>query len=295
MYWQERSDWSPLSSVGQQRSPSTMPARCLFRGCGKWEFQDGLCKTCQQSPDAPKIVYIAQNLDALRAQGAVRVLVCMGNSPNPSHIALNEGDYVDILQEATAGEFLVRTQAGNPMDRKVGFYPEQMLLTEEQVYTQFMADEDARLAAEIEAKKTQQDTAAEEYEAQLRKNMFHKAEQDRKQRGIDAENRKLEAERMQRELEARRLAEAEQQKIYAAERQAEIQEKARQTAVLEKARIDDARRNKAEWDKKDERMKDDEYLRKLPAWKREMVLAKRAQERSADPNLSGVFPGSAPY
>ena len=57
LYWQERSDWSPLSSVGQQRSPSTitMPARCLFRGCGKWEFQDGLCKTCQQSPDAVRL------------------------------------------------------------------------------------------------------------------------------------------------------------------------------------------------------------------------------------------------
>jgi hypothetical protein len=33
---------------------------------------------------------------------------------------------------------------------------------------------------------------------------------------------------------------------------------------------------------------------KLPAWKRDMVLQKRAQEASQDPNTSTVFPGSHP-
>lgn len=33
---------------------------------------------------------------------------------------------------------------------------------------------------------------------------------------------------------------------------------------------------------------------KLPAWKRDMVLKKRAEERERDPNFSTVFPGARP-
>ena len=42
---------------------------------------------------------------------------------------------------------------------------------------------------------------------------------------------------------------------------------------LEKSRTAEAHRNKQQWDQREDNIKDQEYLRKLPAWKREMVLA----------------------
>ena len=58
--------------------------------------------------------------------------------------------------------------------------------------------------------------------------------------------------------------------------------------------MEEARRNKAQWGAVEERRKEDEMMAKLPQWKKDMVLKKRQAEAGRDPNLSGVFPGSAP-
>ena len=52
------------------------------------------------------------------------------------------------------------------------------------------ASPESPLQAELLAKKSQDNAASEAYEQQLRQNIKNKAEQDRKQRVIDAENRR---------------------------------------------------------------------------------------------------------
>ena len=67
------------------------------------------------------------------------------------------------MQQPNAdGEYLARTQTPDVKARQVGYFPHQLLLSEEEVYKQFMADEDARLKAELENQKRTQDSAAEE-------------------------------------------------------------------------------------------------------------------------------------
>ena len=68
------------------------------------------------------------------------------------------------------------------------------------------------------------------------------------QRAIDAENRKIEAERMQRELEERRVYEAEQARLRDLSDKHRKAEEAARKAAEEKGRLNEARHNKAAWD-----------------------------------------------
>lgn len=236
---------------------------------------------------------VGGNMKAFQTMPAAYALVATGSSAVNTHVKLKEGDYCDLLEEADAnGEALVRTQKADPEQRIVGYFPRQLLLTEDEIYQRFIAEEDERIRAELERQKREADEKEAAYEAQLRQKMLAKAEQDRKQRVIDAENARLEAERMQRELEERQKLEAEEQRRLDEARRLEMQEKARQLAAAEAKRIEEARKNKELWDAQEQAAKDAEYLSKLPAWKREMVLKKREDDARRDPSLSTVFPGA---
>lgn len=205
-----------------------------------------------------------RELETLRLGPVLNTLVVTGPSPDGSHLALEEGAYVDVLEPAgasLAGACLCRTQAPDPKNRDVGFYDAALLQTEEQVYERFMAEENARLAAELEAQQQAKQDEADSYERALRQRMKDKAEADRKQRAIDAENRRIEAERLQRELEERRAREAEEARVREEARQRDVAEKARRLAEEKQARENDARQNKAAWDRKELEVRDAEELR----------------------------------
>lgn len=163
------------------------------------------------------------------------------------------------------------------------------MATEEEIYEQFIIEEDARLLAEIQEQKQAQDKQAEDYERALRDRMKKKAEEDRRQRAIDAENRRIEAERMQREYEAQKAAEADQQRIREAEEKRRKEEARSRAAALEQKRIEEARKNREEWESSEKAAKDAAYLSSLPQWKRDLVMKQR-REANSD---TTVFPGAA--
>lgn len=70
---------------------------------------------------------------------------------------LAEGATVDVLELDPSGMCICRDETGN-----VGFFPRANLLTEDEIYQRFIVEEDARLLAELEAKKAQDDAKAAE-------------------------------------------------------------------------------------------------------------------------------------
>ena len=203
------------------------------------------------------------------------------------------GDYVDVL-EASGAIYLCRTHAPSPANTEVGYFPQGLLATEEAIYEQFMEEEDQRLAAELEKQKRDKDQAEEAYEKEMREKIKAKIAADKSQRARAAEERKQEAERLQKELEEQRVRDEADAKRYAEERAREVEAKARQMAKEDAGRMEEARRNKAQWSAVEDQRKEDDMMAKLPQWKKDMVMKKRREEAGQDPNLSGVFPGSAP-
>eukprot|EP00039_Didymoeca_costata_P007181 m.97107 g.97107 ORF g.97107 m.97107 type:complete len:252 (-) comp13579_c0_seq1:208-963(-) len=239
-----------------------MPQKRCFVGCGRWEFANGMCKECKGLPGAAKMQRVGANLAAYKNQAPLAVLVATGSSTVATHVKLQEGHYVDVLEDVDAtGEILVRTHNQNVEKRIVGYFPRDKLLTEDEIYAQFMAEEDERLQKEIDKQKREKAAEEAAYEEELRQKMKLKAEQDRKQRAIDAENRRLEAERLQRELAEREAREAEQRRILEEQRRKDMEERAKKLAAEEKARIEEARRNKQEWEDQQNRAREQEMLR----------------------------------
>lgn len=135
-----------------------------MNGCNGWQAVGVLlCRQHANDPAALRTADIHKNLDTYLARPAQYQLMCYTQTGNPMHLALEEGEAVDVLEIDPQGMCLCRTAAG-----AVGFYPRADLLTEDEVYQRFIAEEDARLQAELEARKQAQDKEAEAYEAQLR-------------------------------------------------------------------------------------------------------------------------------
>ena len=78
--------------------------------------------------------------------------MCDRESSEPFCLALTEGQTVDVLLNNADGTCLVRTDAGD-----VGYAPRAHLLTEDEIYQKFIAEEDARLQAELEEQKRASD------------------------------------------------------------------------------------------------------------------------------------------
>lgn len=162
--------WLILSHIGHctPQVPSqfliTPLLQCVVNGCNGWQAVGVLlCRQHANDPAALRTADIHKNLDTYLARPAQYQLMCYTQTGNPMHLALEEGEAVDVLEIDPQGMCLCRTAAG-----AVGFYPRADLLTEDEVYQRFIAEEDARLQAELEARKQAQDKEAEAYEAQLR-------------------------------------------------------------------------------------------------------------------------------
>jgi hypothetical protein len=84
-------------------------------------------------------------------------LVVYTVSKNVTHMPLAEGATVDVLEVDPSGMCVCRDDSGD-----VGFYSRANLLTEDEIYQRFIVEEDARLLAELETKKTQDDAKAAE-------------------------------------------------------------------------------------------------------------------------------------
>jgi len=263
-----------------------MAKRCIFAGCSGWQAVGSLlCRKCAANPAAVRAAEIHSNLDTFLAMPAQYRLMCYTVTGDPAHVALAEGEAVDILELDPSGMCLCRTEGG-----KVGLYPRAHLLTEDEIYERFIAEEDARLQAELDEQKRAKDAAEEQYEQQLRQRMKQKAEDDKRQRALDAERRAAEAARLQEELEFRRKWEAEQAAAATeAERQAKAEVARRQREAAAK-REAEAREQKKKWDEQEEAMRIAREEASMPAWKRDLVAKRRA---SAGESTS-VFPGAAP-
>lgn len=82
---------------------------------------------------------------------------------------LSDGQVVDVLQEQ-GGLLVVRTQQapGDNSPLKIGYFPVEQLLTEEEIYAKFMYEEELRLAKELEDAKLADEAKTQAYEENLR-------------------------------------------------------------------------------------------------------------------------------
>lgn len=249
-----------------------MSKRCVTPQCGKWANQGLLCKDCARIPDAVRAADVVNRMSDIMTMPAMQTLIATKAASSQYHMQVEEGAKVDLLGQPENG--LVLCRAGQQL---AGYFPRASLMTEEEIYEHFIVDEDLQLLEEIEQEKRDKDQAARDYEIALQSRMKNKAASDKAQRAIDAETRKIEAERLQRELEERRVYEAEQARLRdQSDKQRKAEEAAKKSAA-DSARLNEARLNKAGWDSTEAAAKDSAYLASLPGWKRDMVLKKRAE------------------
>jgi hypothetical protein len=130
---------------------------------------------------------------------------------------------------------------------------------------------------------------AARYERGLRAQMLQKADDERRQRAVDAEMRRAEAERLQQELEFKRAWEAEQAGKAAQEQQRAKEEAERRARHVQEQREKEARAEAARWRGQEEAMKKEREAAMMPAWKRDLVAKKRTGD-----GTETVFPGAAP-
>jgi hypothetical protein len=100
-----------------------------MNGCAGWQGVGSLlCRKHVGDPAAARVADIHANLDAYLARPAQYKLMCYTQTGDPSHLTLEEGEAVDVLEIDAGGLCLCRTSAG-----AVGFYPRSDLLTEDEV------------------------------------------------------------------------------------------------------------------------------------------------------------------
>jgi len=266
--------------------------KCLRRNCDKWEFAKGLCKPCAAEGGVINHLSEVDWTVYKNKPPETSGLVVVATLDQPHYLELTEGDYVDVL-EWQRDKKLAICRTG---DQKVGFYADSALKSEEDVFAEFMQHEDAALIEEIEQKEAAERAAEEAFDRNLREQMKAKAEQDRLARQQEAEQRRLDAERALEELEQRKAWEAEQARLAAEEKQRARREKAdrdakaakvraieasavrQQSEAQNRARLQQKEAEAKAWESAEAARKDKEYLDSLPAWKREVVLRKRAQK-----------------
>jgi VIT1/CCC1 family predicted Fe2+/Mn2+ transporter len=78
----------------------------------------------------------------------------------------------------------------------VGLFPTSQLLTEEAIYEQFMEEEDARLAAELEQTANAAAEAEEKFERQMREKIKQKIADDKSQRQREKAHREARSSRL---------------------------------------------------------------------------------------------------
>eukprot|EP00041_Stephanoeca_diplocostata_P011057 m.179757 g.179757 ORF g.179757 m.179757 type:complete len:164 (-) comp18396_c0_seq5:1070-1561(-) len=137
-----------------------MPSKCCVVGCSEWEFQDLLCRKHKGDGDAKRIAHLVKNKEKYLVQPAKYVLIANELSRSEFHLPLSEGEEVDVLDIDGNGTCLCRTLS---TPKQVGYYPRTQLLTKEEIYEQFIRDEDARLEAELLEQKRMQDKQAADY------------------------------------------------------------------------------------------------------------------------------------
>ena len=148
-----------------------------------------------------------------------------------------------------------------------------------QLYQQYqreqaaVASQQQRMSEEA-AKQVEQD-----FERRIRENARAMAEQDKQRRALEVDQRKREAEmRLQAELERQRVEEElrrqAEEKLRAARSEAE-----RKRAEVEATRVEEARKNKAQWDEQ-ERRRQEAKLGTLPEWQQNLIANKRRQGSS---------------
>eukprot|EP00039_Didymoeca_costata_P000922 m.48070 g.48070 ORF g.48070 m.48070 type:complete len:306 (-) comp10550_c0_seq1:1226-2143(-) len=290
--------------------------RCLRRGCDRWEFEKGLCKQCAAA-GGPVTELSKVDWEAFKNKPPIQTgFVVVQVVDEPHFLELVEGDIVDVLEwRRDNNTAIVRSSR-----EEVGFYAASVLKTEEEIYNEFRLDEDVRICQYLENQEEIERQQEQEYDRLLKERMRAKAEEDRRQREEDAIRRRAEAERLLQEIEERKAWEAsqeqerreairrqreEREKMEAQQRVALREEAARERQVSDRKFMSRLQQKEAErkaWEEAEAARKDKEYsfihssyisllciscnysdkryLDSLPAWKREVVLRKRAQQQN---------------
>eukprot|EP00040_Diaphanoeca_grandis_P007409 m.40822 g.40822 ORF g.40822 m.40822 type:complete len:256 (+) comp18625_c0_seq1:3-770(+) len=251
-------------------------SRCCIHRCNRWASGSTLCKECAAIPAAVQVSQLAAKKSQLLQMPTLYDLIATKPSTNMYHLPVDEGDDVQVLQILEDKSLLCRVRKSQNSESIFGYLPREVLATKDEIYEMFIVEEDEKLLDEIDERQKSAERAAEDYERGLRNNIKQKAEDDRKRRAVDAEQRKIKAAQMQKELEETRAREAKE----AAERENNLKQWEAKIAAQQKAeadkRIAEAQSDKAKWDAQKKAADDKVFLASLPQWKRDQVLKNRA-------------------